>query len=81
MNTAKLNKTIVDNYMILLDSLSVDNKLEIISKLSESLKTRRNRKKKSITSLFGSLENDLTADEMIKEIKDARNFSRTEIEL
>ena len=81
MNTAKLNKSIVDNYLMLLDSLSVDNKLEIISKLSESLKTKRKQKKKSITSLFGSLENDMTADEMIKQIKEARNFSRTEIEL
>jgi len=81
MDTAKLNKSIVDNYLMLLDSLSVDNKLEIISKLSESLKTKRKQKKKSITSLFGSLENDMTADEMIKEIKESRNFSRTEIEL
>ena len=81
MNTAKLNKSIVDNYLMLLDSLSVDNKLEIISKLSESLKTKRKQKKKSITSLFGSLENDMSADEMIQEIKEARIFSRTEIEL
>jgi adenosine deaminase len=81
MNTAKLNKSIVDKYLMLLDSLSVDNKLEIISKLSESLKTKKKEKKKSISSLFGSLENDMTADELIKEIKEARNFSRKEIEL
>jgi hypothetical protein len=81
MNTAKLNKTIVDNYLILLDNLSVDNKLEIISKLSESLKTKKNRKKKSVTALFGALENDMTADEMIQELKEARNFSRAEIQL
>ena len=81
MNTAKLNKSIVDKYLMLLYSLSVDNKLEIISKLSESLKTKKKEKKKSISSLFGSLENDMTADELIKEIKEARNFSRKEIEL
>ena len=42
---------------------------------------QKKQEKKSITSLFGSLENDMNDEEMIKAIKERRNFSRTEIEL
>jgi hypothetical protein len=82
MKTADANINLVDNYFTLLKSLSPKNKLELIARLSKSLKTTI--KKKPDTSwetLFGSWELDQSADEFVTELKKDRNFSRKSIDL
>ena len=65
---------IIENYYGLLRNLNEESKLELISKLTNSL--IRKRKKNHIENLFGAFQSDLTAEEIIKTIKDSRNFNR-----
>lgn len=82
MKTADLNTTLIDSYYTLLKSLSPNNKLELIARLSKSMKTTKKREKEiSLESLYGSWESDQTADELIEELKAARNFTRKREEL
>ena len=82
MNTADLNTTLIDSYYTLLKSLSPNNKLELIARLSKSMKTSKKRDKEiSLESLYGSWESDQTADELIAELKSARHFTRNREEL
>jgi len=82
MKTADLNTTLIDSYYTLLKSLSPNNKLELIARLSKSMKTAKKQEKEiSLESLYGSWESDQTADELIAELKAARNFTRKREEL
>ncbi|MFY8187745.1 MAG: hypothetical protein ACOVLC_07280 [Flavobacterium sp.] len=77
MNTADINKTLIDHYLSILENLSVDSKLELIARLSKSMKSSKKTKKEvSLSSLYGSWESEQSADEIISEIKSARNFNR-----
>lgn len=77
MKTADINTTLVDNYFSFLKNLSPDSKLELIARLSKSMKTTKKSKKEvSLSSLYGSWESEQSADEIIAELKSARNFNR-----
>jgi len=77
MKTADININLIDSYFTLLKSLSPDNKLELIARLSKSMKTTKKKEKEiSLDALYGSWESDQTADELVAEIKAARNFTR-----
>jgi len=54
MRVAEINKTIVDGYVELLDNLSTNNKLDLISKLTASIKTNLTNKKSSFKKSFGA---------------------------
>ena len=45
MKIAEINTTIVDGYVELLDNLSTNNKLDLITKLAASVKTDLSNKK------------------------------------
>ena len=45
MKIAEINTTIVDGYVGLLDNLSTNNKLDLITKLTASVKTDLSNKK------------------------------------
>lgn len=82
MKAAELDTNLVDSYYTLLKSLSPNNKLELIARLSKSMKTTKKKEKEvSLESLYGSWESDQTADELVAELKAARNFSRKREEL
>lgn len=81
MNTADINESLIDSYFLLLKSLSPNNKLALISKLSNSLKTVKTAKDNSWKSLFGSLELDQSADEFVAGLKKDRKFSRKLVDL
>lgn len=84
MKTADVNMSLVDSYYTLLKSLSPNNKLELIARLSKSMKTAKNKKEDaSWEALFGSweLDDNQTADELVDELKKARNFTRKREEL
>jgi len=72
---------IVEPYLELLKSLNEDSKLEIISKLSSSIKKVRKKKFTSLKSLKGAFIPEKSADEIIKDIKDSRHFKRRAVKL
>ncbi|WP_352422912.1 hypothetical protein [Proteiniphilum sp.] len=82
METADINTSLIDSYYTLLKSLSPNNKLELIARLSNSMKTTKKKEKEiSLDTLYGSWESDQTADELVAELKAARNFTRKREEL
>jgi len=82
MKTADINNNLVDGYYTLLRNLSPNNKLELIARLSKSLKTTAKVKKEiSLRSLYGSWVSEQSADELVDELKKARNFNRKREEL
>jgi len=81
MKTADLNMNLVDSYYTLLKNLSPNNKLELIARLSKSMKTTKAKKDTSWEELFGSWELDQPADEFVDELKRDRKFTRKSIDL
>jgi len=76
MKAADLKFNLIDSYLGLLNNLSPDNKLELISKLSDSLKGPKKPTDKSIGDLFGAFISKKSADEINSELKDSRKFNR-----
>lgn len=76
MKTAEINSTIVDGYIRLLDNLSPDNKLDIISKLTASVKTDLSTRKSSFKKSFGAFDSKQSAEEIIKDVRSCRVFTR-----
>jgi hypothetical protein len=82
MKAVDYNTTLIDNYFGLLKGLSSDDKLELIARLSKSMKSSQVEKDEvSLDSLYGSWISEETADELVAELKNARNFSRKREEL
>lgn len=76
MKAIDINTTLIDGYLQLLDNLSPGNKLDLISKLTLSVKTDITKKKKSFYKAFGAWESNQTADQIIGGIRDSRTFTR-----
>ncbi len=76
MKTTEINSTIVDGYIGLLDNLSTGNKLDLISKLTDSVKTDLTNKKSSFKKAFGAFVSKKSAEEIIEEIRNSRVFTR-----
>lgn len=63
----------------MLEHLSADEKLELISRLSQSLRIKKKRKKQpaiTIDHLYGAWIDGKSAEELIAEIRQARVFTR-----
>jgi len=76
MRTAEINTTIVDGYVELLDNLSTNSKLDLISKLTNSVKTDLTNKKSSFKKAFGAFDSKKSAEEIIEEIRSSRVSTR-----
>jgi hypothetical protein len=76
MRTTEINTSIVDGYVELLDNLSTDNKLDLISKLTASVKTDLSNKKSSFKKAFGAFDSKKSAEEIIEEIRNSRVSTR-----
>lgn len=75
MEKTKIN--IADNFIGMIKNLSVDVKLDLISKITESLKTTKEASKDdSWKDLFGAWQSDESADDLINEIKSSRYTNR-----
>ena len=60
----------------MLDNLSPSDKLDLISKLTDSVKSDIKNKKSSFKKAFGAFESEKSADEIINEIRRSRTFTR-----
>lgn len=81
MKTSNIDTNLIDSYFMLLKNLSPNHKLELITRLSESMKTTKKVKDTSWKSLFGALELDQSTDDFIEDLKKDRVFSRKSIDL
>ena len=76
MGTAYVNSTIIEGYLGLLENLSPSSKLDLISRLSASVKSDITEKQSSFQRAFGAFETDKSAEEIIDEIRSSRTFTR-----
>jgi hypothetical protein len=68
---------IADNFYGMLKNLSADVKLDLITKISESLKSSHiEAKNDSWKKLYGAFKSDKDADEIINEIRSNRHTNR-----
>lgn len=76
MKSAEINTSIIEAYAGLLDNLSTSNKLELIAKLTNSIKTDLAKKKTSFKKAFGAFESDKSAEAIIDDIRKSRVSTR-----
>ncbi|HMZ45189.1 MAG TPA: hypothetical protein PLU36_00150 [Chitinophagaceae bacterium] len=74
--TAEKNTTLIDGYVGMLVNLSTTNKLDLISKLTASVKTDLTNKKSSFKKAYGAFESKKSAEEIIEEIRNSRVSTR-----
>lgn len=75
METNKID--IADNFFGMIKNLSTDVKLELISKITDSLKgAKKESKDDAWKELFGAWQSDESAEEMIEEIRASRQTNR-----
>jgi len=77
MNTTDINNRLVESYITLLENMSTGNKLDLISKLTQSVKTDIDYNHNHTYESFGQWAGDESADEMINVIRESRTFSRS----
>lgn len=75
MTTEKKNNY-VEAYMTILEGLSNEIKLEIISRLKENIENDIDNRKKTLKSAYGSWVGEETAEELIEIIKQGRVETR-----
>ena len=68
--------SLADYYFGFLENLNSDSKLDLISKLSQSLKESDASANTSLQSLFGVYKSDESAEEIIAAIRDSRVSNR-----
>lgn len=76
METNDINNNLIKTYFFLLKNIGQDNKLELIARLSDSMKSKKGKSEYSLQSFLGGFIPEKDADELIKEIKEARIFYR-----
>ena len=68
---------LVDNYFGLLRSLSKENKLRLIAKLSNSIAEETFVDENLADKFYGAFKSEKRAEDIIKEIRESRTFNRT----
>jgi hypothetical protein len=76
MKASDLKFNLIDSYIGLLKNLSLDSKLELISKLSDSLKGSGKPAGKSLRDLYGAFISKKSADEIITDLRNSRKVNR-----
>lgn len=76
MKAADINTTLIEGYLRLLDNLSPGSKLDLISKLSLSVKTDIAERKNTFYKAFGAWDSKQSAEQIIDDIKNSRTFNR-----
>jgi len=76
MRTVDINTTLIDGYIRLLENLSPSSKLDLISKLTLSVKLDITKRKRNFFKSYGALDSKQSADQIVKEIRSSRTFTR-----
>ena len=67
---------LIDNYFGLIDSLTRENKIKLMAKLSASIAEAKEEKKDVVDMFFGAFKSKESAEEIISKIRGSRNFNR-----
>ena len=73
------DKNIIENYLKLFESLNSMSKLELIEKLTKSLKAETKSKESDFYKSFGAFSTEKNSDEINTDIKSSRKFRTKEI--
>lgn len=65
-----VSTTLIDNYFGLLSSLSKENKIKLIARLSNSIVDEVSEKENVVDRFFGAFKSDKSAEEIIKDIRE-----------
>lgn len=76
MKTDHFNPNVMDKYVDLLEKLPLGQKLELISKLTESVKTALSEKKSLIKESLSELKSHEISEEILEEIRNNPLFNR-----
>jgi len=76
MTTSEKNAKLVDSYFSLLKHLSAQSKLDLISKLTKTVKSDLDEDKSVFFKSFGGWDQNESAEELIESINKSRTFSR-----
>jgi hypothetical protein len=76
MKTANFNNRLIDGYLELLKNLDPSSKLDLISKLTKSIKSDLKDKRNAFEKAFGAWDKSEDAEKINKEIRDSRSFNR-----
>jgi len=77
MNTADINTKLIDSYISLLKNMSPQNKLDLISRLTNTVKTDLEQEKTDFYKAFGGWDKNESAKDLIETIKGSRTLNRT----
>lgn len=81
MKSIDLNTRIIDSYIELLKNLSITAKLDLISKLTQSLKKNFKNNENSFEKAFGAWDSNDNAEKLIKSLRASRYAKRKIAEL
>lgn len=73
------DKNIIENYLKFSERLNSMSKLELIEKLTKSLKAETKSKESDFYKSFGAFSTEKTSDEINTDIKSSRKFRTKEI--
>jgi hypothetical protein len=76
MSREDIDAVIIEGYLQLLENLSPGSKLDLISRLTSSVKSDLADKQSSLQKAFGAFESQKSADEIIRELRGSRTFTR-----
>jgi hypothetical protein len=76
MKTIDINNRLVEAYIGLLKNLDPKAKLDLINKLSISVKSDLSKKKSKLNKAFGAWSDEENAETIINELRESRNFNR-----
>lgn len=71
-----INTIFLDKYMAFLEKLSPGAKLDLISRLTHSLRSGIDPEENRFAEAFGAWEGNESAEDIAKGIRDSRNFNR-----
>lgn len=77
MNTSDMNTKHIDSYISLLKNMSAQNKLDLISKLTKTVKKDIKQEKTDFYKAFGGWDDNEGAEELFSSIKESRTFKKT----
>jgi hypothetical protein len=77
MNTADLNAKIIESYISLLKNMSAQNKLDLISRLTNTIKTDLDQENTDFYKAFGGWDESESAEELIEAINGSRTFNKS----
>ena len=73
---ANSSTILIDNFFNLISSLSRENKIKLIAKLSNSIVDDLPKDENTVEKFFGAFKSEKSAEEILKEIRESRNFDR-----